>query len=62
MLHHHEMDLELGDVDAHEHLHEVGPLVHSGSIGRLKQQFSAAEATDMNHRLGRTITALGYSV
>jgi hypothetical protein len=62
MLRHHEMDLELGDVDVHEHLREVREPVHARSIGHWRQQFGDAEAAELNRRLGYMLNELGYSV
>jgi LPS sulfotransferase NodH len=60
MLHHHELDLRLGDVDRYRSLQGVRQPVYRTSIGRWRTALDVRQIVELDRVLGPTLAALGY--
>ena len=60
MLRHHEIDLDLGDVEAHAHHANVNNAINTDSIGKWRQHFNAEEIAELNASIGPLLDKLGY--
>jgi hypothetical protein len=62
MLRHHELALQLGDVERHPRLQGVWEPVYQTSVGRWRTALDAHQIAQLDRLLGPTLTALGYGV
>ena len=60
MLHHHELDLKLGDVERHPRLQGVWQPVYQTSIGRWRTALDPQQILELDQLLQPTLAALGY--
>jgi len=62
MLRHHEMNLNLKDVEIHAHHEKVKNAIHEASIGNWRQQFKTEEIVKLNARIGPLLDQIGYEI
>lgn len=62
MLRHHELGLQLGDVERYPQLQGVRQPVYQTSVGRWRTAFDARQIAELDRLLGPTLAALGYGV
>jgi|SRR2546426_4546034 len=60
MLRHHELDLNLRDVDRYDHLKGVREPIYTKSIGGWEKAFDARQIAELERTLGPTLAGLGY--
>jgi protein-tyrosine sulfotransferase len=60
MLHHHDLDLRLGDVDRYPSLQGVRQPVYRTSVGRWRTTLDAIQIAQLERLLGPTLATLGY--
>lgn len=62
MLRHHEMNLNLGDVEVRAHHEKVKNAINVASIGNWRQHFKTEEIVRLNARIGPLLDQLGYEL
>ena len=61
MLHHHELNLHLGDVERTPHLQGVWEPIHEKAIGRWRSDFTTGQIAELEQVLGPTLAMFGYN-